>query len=501
MDRDTSPNRLTEAQQRARRIQAESQQRLQRQAESAQNDLQQVPVSHGEGRRAQQPMPSNYRAAHEQYRQRPPGGGLPPYGGSGGGGRPPYPPEGYRHQPDGEDSQGPPRGRPPRQRSRWFVAFMMVAATLALCLFVSLFLVQSAFDMLGLSQEDRPVEVVIPEDAEISDIVRILGQAEVVTHPATFRFYLNFRSVQAENLLPGTYIFNSQMSYDELIRAMMTGRTVRDVVRLTFIEGWTLWDYARHLEEHDVVSAEEFIEYLSTANFGFEFFNMIERSPRRLHMLEGYLFPDTYDFYVGESVSSVTRKFLRNFNDRVMTPQMLARMEYMGLTVDQTITLASIIQREAGLSDDMRIVSSVFHNRLISPNFASLESDVTWLYIRQSILPRFFPEIDPDSDVTTGYILESVMPYLTPAQRAIIEAYDTYIVEGLPIGPVCNPGMDAIMAALHPEDTVVPFFFFVTDVNGDFYYAATYAQHQQNIALALSVGDEIGGVDTPAYRQ
>jgi len=442
--------------------QAEGQQNLRRQAVSHQDAL---PRYQGGGRFEEQPPQPDYnRGAHQQQpRQR---AYNPPTGG--GGGKPPsYPPLESYHQPEGEDNQGPPRGgrnRPPR--SRWFVAMVMVASTLALCIFVSLFLVQSAFDMLGLSQEDNQVEIVMPEDVSISEVVRILGQAEVVTHPTTFRFYLNFRSVQAETLLPGTYMFNSRMSYSELIRAMMTGRTVRDVVRLTFIEGWTLWDYARHLEEHGVVDAEEFIYYLNTADFGFEFFNMIERSTNRLHILEGYLFPDTYDFYVGENVSSVARKFLRNFNDRVMTSQMLARMEYMGLSVEQTITLASIIQREAAYADDMRIVSSVFHNRLNSPNFPRLESDVT-----------------------DRYIAEEIMPRLAVHNQAMLEAYDSYVVEGLPIGPVCNPGMDAIMAALHPERTQVAFFFFVTDVHGDFYYAVTYAQHQQNVALVVGINE------------
>ncbi|MCL2856280.1 MAG: endolytic transglycosylase MltG [Oscillospiraceae bacterium] len=458
MDRENLPGRQpTGAEQRALRQQAGAYQ--------------------AEGNRGRSPV----RPLHEPPKQRPvryPAegrqGAVPPHSG---GGRSTYPPENYNHQPGEDDNQGQPRGGRGRPRGRWFVAMVMVASTLAICLFVSIFLVQSAFDLLGLNQEDRQIEVTIPQDAGISDVVRILGQAGVVNHPTTFRFYLNFRSVQEENLLPGDYIFNARMSYDEVIRAMMTGRTVREVVRLTFIEGWTLWDYALHLEEHGVVDAEVFIEYLGTADFGFEFFNMIDRHPHRFHMLEGYLFPDTYDFYVGENVGSVARKFLRNFNDRVMTPQMLARMEYMGLTVDETITLASIIQREAGFSDDMRIVSSVFHNRLNSPNFPRLESDVTWRYIDEEILPR-----------------------LTVRNQALLDAYDTYVTEGLPIGPVCNPGMDAIMAALHPERTQVNFFFFVTDVNGDFYYAVTYAQHQQNIAQALSVGDEIGGIDTPHYR-
>jgi len=354
----------------------------------------------------------------------------------------------------------------------------MVTATLVACLFISLFLVQSAFDLLGLNQPDRAIEVTIPQDASTSDVVRILGDTGVINQTLTFRLFLSFRSVGTEDFRPGNYVFNSNMSYDEVIRALMIGITTRDVVRLTFPEGWTLWQSALFLEEHGVVDAEEFIEYLNTAEFGFSFVNDIEYNPLRFHRLEGYLFPDTYDFYVGENVSSVARKFLRNFNDRVMTPQVLRRMDELGWTVDQTLTLASIIQREAGLSDDMRYVSSVFHNRLNSPNFPRLESDVTDLYIRYEIKPRIaVADHDRFQD--------------------LFDAYDTYVAEGLPAGPVCNPGMDAIMAALFPEDT--PFFFFVTDVLGDFYYAVTYERHRHNIGLVLAVGEEIHGTGTRDY--
>ena len=489
MSRDVPPSRPTGAEQRALRQQAESEQLRKQQAQAQQRRMQ----IESEQRRRQQ---AQQQSANEQaeldlrlsrFEQQPrqsasPPGQYPPGGGrqgraAMGSGGPPHPPRQY--QPPHGGDYDPPSEERPKVRNRWFTALLMVVSTLALCVFLSLFLVQSAFDLFGLNQEYNVIQVTIPEGAEISDIVRILGQAGVVNQPLTFRLYLDFRAVQSESLLPGEYLFNSRMSYDELIRAMMTGRVTREVVRLTFIEGWTLWEFARHLEENGVVDAEVFIEYLNTAEFGFEFFHAIERHPLRFHMLEGYLFPDTYDFYIGENVSSVARKFLRNFNDRVMTPQLLRRMDEMNMTVDETIILASIIQREAGLSDDMRLVSSVFHNRLRSPNFPHLQSDVTIMYLDREIRPR----------------LEAAG---RPVNQAQFDAYCTYVVEGLPIGAVCNPGMDAIMAALHPEDT--PFFFFVTDEEGDFYYAVTYERHRQNILLAQAVGDGvIHGTDTQGY--
>ena len=484
--RDIPPGKLTGAQQRARReqaenearrrqaaeaakrrLQVENQQRLRQQAQDYQADLNRA---ESEARRPQQPARRQERPPEREERfygarpERPPAR------------RSAYPSRQERPELRESDPDHTPQAeeRPQKVRSRWFTAMVMVASTLAACVFISLFLVQSVFDLFGLGQEYYPISVSIPQGAGVSDVVRILGQEGVVSHPLTFRFYLNFRAVQDEYLLPGDYVFNSQMSYDEIIRALMTGRTTREVVRLTFREGLSLWEIALMLEESRVVNAEAFIEYLNTAEFPFEFFGEIERSPLRFHILEGYLFPDTYDFYVGENVRSVAMKFLRNFSDRVMTPQLLSQMEARGLTIDETITFASIIQREAALADDMRIVSSVFHNRLNSPNFPHLESDVTTHYIMDKIRPRF---------ELLGI----------PANEELIAAYNTYIAQGLPIGPVNNPGMDAIMAVLNPEHTDVAFFFFVTDELGDFRYAVTYAQHQANIALALAVGDEVRG--------
>jgi len=469
MNKDIPPGRPIGAEQRARRQQAENERRLRQQANAYQADLQRA---ENEQRRMQQAEAQQKAAAQPRHNFLQAEKPSPPRNAP----ARPSPPE--RRQPPQNDSRQDVQqaDERPKIRNRWFTAMVMVASTLVFCVLLSLFLVQSAFDLFGLNQADQAIEVTIPQGAGISDVVRILGQTGVVNRPMTFRLYMNFRSVESESLLPGNYVFNSRMSYDEIIRALMTGRTAREVVRLTFIEGWTLLQIANFLEENRVVNAEVFIEYLNTTDFGFEFFNLIDPHPMRFHMLEGYLFPDTYDFYIGENVSSVARKFLRNFNDRVMTPQNLRRMEERGLTVDETITLASIIQREAGPIDDMRLVSSVFHNRLNSPNFPRLQSDVTIMYVESDIRPR-----------------------LAEVNQELFDAYNTYVIEGLPVGPVCNPGMDAIHAALFPEST--NFFFFVTDVNGDFFYATTYERHRQNIALAEAAGGEIHGIFTPRYRQ
>jgi UPF0755 protein len=152
---------------------------------------------------------------------------------------------------------------------------------------------------------------------------------------------------------------------------------------------------------------------------------------------------------------------------------MRKRMQEINLTLDETITLASVIQREVDADEHIRRVSSVFHNRLNAPDYyPNLQSDVTILYVENDIKPL--------------------------GNQAIYDAYNTYVRKGLPVAPVCNPGVKAIEAALYPAET--EYYFFVTDVNMDFYYAANIAEHEQNIQLAAEA-DETGmgtvhGIDT-----
>ena len=189
-------------------------------------------------------------------------------------------------------------------------------------------------------------------------------------------------------------------------------------------------------------------------------------------MLEGYLFPDTYEFYVVDYLKQnknydtstwakkAADKMMDNFEDQI-TKKMKARMKELGMSLDETIILASLIQREGKTEEDMAMISSVFHNRLDDPeNFPQLQSDTTDTYIEQTIKPK----------ITSS----------NKAQMQKIEdAYDTYKCVGLPVGAVCNPGLDAIHAALYPDDT--NYFYFLAARDGTFYWAETLEQHEQNI--------------------
>jgi UPF0755 protein len=426
-----------------------------------------------EGGYGQRPPPGNPAGGYGQR----PTPGSPPQGygqkNQQTGGRAP----GYRQNPGGyPDRQRGPRhgGQPPRRpprhgprsQNRWFRALVMTLATIAGCIFLSIFIISSASDLFGLNQPDEHIPITIPPGSSVADVSRMLREVGVLDQPFTFRMYLGFKEVTDYDITPGDYVFNSNMAYDEIIIALRSGRTARDERRITFIEGMTMLEIAKVLEEQGVCNADDFIAYLGSADYNFEFIGAIDADPLRFHKLEGYLFPDTYDFFVGENVESVARKFLRNMDSK-LTPDILTRMQQMNMTIDETIILASVIQKEAGFFDDMAHVSSVFHNRLRSADFPRLESDVTINYVEENIKPR-----------------------LSITNQPMYDAYNTYVREGLPVGAVSNPGLDAIEAALYPEDT--PFFFFLTDVNMDFYFAVTVAQHNANWARAQELGEVHG---------
>ena len=231
-------------------------------------------------------------------------------------------------------------------------------------------------------------------------------------------------------------------------------------VTVTFPEGLTVVQIAEKLEENKVCSASEFIaltndyEYIQT--FGYAFTGGIKNPEERAFYLEGYIFPDTYEFYKGESAERALRRFLDN-TERKLTAEYKQRAEELGYTLDEIITLASIVQEESYTHDSLKNVASVLHNRLANPSFPKLQCDVTIHYIND-------------------YVSDS--KYLTGDKSVFAERYNTYKCDGLPLGPITNPGIAAIEAALYPAET--DYYYFVTDSEWNYYYSSTYAQHKVN---------------------
>ena len=235
-----------------------------------------------------------------------------------------------------------------------------------------------------------------------------------------------------------------------------TTTTKSRIVRVTIPEGFSVSQIGDRLEKNKVCKKSEFLKMVNEYPFDLNRYSLIRALPsteNRPFRLEGYLFPDTYDFYINMMPQDAIGKMLRAAEANIGKIY-----TYSGISTDQIITLASIIEKEAAKYEDMRKVSSVFHNRL---------KETTWRL---------------DADSTIHYIEYYVKPNLKEDKNRYNSDYNTYKCIGLPQGPICNPGANALSAAVNPADT--DYYFFVTDKKGKFYFAVTLEEHEENLIKA-----------------
>ncbi len=327
-------------------------------------------------------------------------------------------------------------------------------------------------DVLAFETEGEAVEVTVESGMTDEEVIDILYEKGLIKNKWFCKMFIEFFNKEGD-YISGMYTLTPDLGVEKMISTMKTDFRSSETVTLTFPEGWTVKQMAEKLEANDVCTASSFITTLRTVDFSdeYEFIGTITDKDKRFISLEGYLYPDTYDFYVGENASSVVRRFLDNFEAK-WTEEYKAQAEARGLTVDEVIIMASIIQEEAANKEQMGAISSVLYNRLDRPSaFPLLQCDSTEDYLLNTIKPSLSTTV------------EDTQEYL-----AYRDSYDTYsdVCVGLPVGAISNPGEDAIYAALFPEDT--DYLYFRHDVEGGVYYAETFAQHEENGRKAALVG-------------
>ncbi|HZK39598.1 MAG TPA: endolytic transglycosylase MltG [Clostridia bacterium] len=244
--------------------------------------------------------------------------------------------------------------------------------------------------------------------------------------------------------------------------------TARPTVRVTVPEGFTVYKIAQLLEEKGVCSSDDFIAAVNAPAadnaLGNTFAAAIPNAAERPFLLEGYVFPDTYDFYVGETAEKALDRFLSNMNAK-FTPDDYARAEELGYTMDEIIIIASLIQAEAGTKKDDAKVSAVIHNRLGSKDLPRLQLDASYKYL---------DKLENDDEG------EAAIP---DAREKYDELYNTYVCKRLPAGPICNPGKGSITAALYPatleETDGVAYYYYFSYAGKNFYYSTNYADHNR----------------------
>lgn len=322
-------------------------------------------------------------------------------------------------------------------------------------------------DILAINTSDVVIKVEIPEDPTYNDILDILHDNDLIKQKTLCNIFAKFRHYDDEDnkYLSGVYYLDRTMGIEGMLNKCMAAPESADTVTLGFPEGWTIKQIFEKLEKYDVCKTDRLYTALNDVDYEFDFVRNLTPEEERYQLLEGYIFPDTYDFYVDADANYVIRKFLSNFNDR-WTDEYQARADKLGYSMDEIIIIASIIQKEAADSSQMKAVSSVIHNRLKnSVKFPTLGCDSTAIYVSNYVKP-----------VVGG-----------SRGNYYLSKYDTAANRGLPPGPICNPGIDAIEAALYPSDT--NYYYFLHDNSGKIYMAKTQKEHESNYVLAIKANN------------
>ena len=317
------------------------------------------------------------------------------------------------------------------------------------------------------ADDNTPIQVVIPNGASASRIASILYNARgpeepgLIVSTASFKVYVDFTG-RSSALRAGTYVLSRNMTIPEIVNIICSGNEARRVTRFTIPEGYTADQIAQALFEAGILEdQEEFLALCRDATLlSTAYLDPILNASDRRYALEGYLFPDTYEIYEDATAADILKKMLNRFAV-VFTEEDVQRARELGLTTDQAMTLASMIEREAGMAEDFPRVSAVFHNRL-----------------REGMAM--------ESCATLSYALGVKKYTFTETELAAVSPYNTYRNKGLPVGPICNPGRAAIQAALYPsEEYLSEGYLYFCNMNpkqtNQLVFARTYEEHRSNV--------------------
>ena len=331
-------------------------------------------------------------------------------------------------------------------------AMMVIVASLLLAVYA----LHVANDALALMKPSSDLSVKIEKGSTVGQIARELKDAGLIEYRWAFVLFAKVTG-NADSFQYGTYVLNTDMDYLELVTNLQKTASFRATVTVMIPEGAELREIIATLDEKNVCTAEELWDAVENHPFDYDF---LQNLPERENRLEGYLFPDTYEFFEQSDAVTVLTKFLDNFEVK-FSQELRDRAQEIGMSIDEVVTLASVIEREAASDEDRATVSSVFHNRLNSTQYPLLQSCAT-----------------------VQYVLQERKSVLTYDDIKIDSPYNTYLYEGLPIGPIASPGLASIRAALYPETT--DYYFFVVTADGTHIFSKTLAEHNAAVKQANS---------------
>lgn len=315
-----------------------------------------------------------------------------------------------------------------------------------LCLIILIiFSIPFIKDFLIGKNSDNSAQVTIPDGAGTITISQILHEEEVISHPKFFQLIAKIKNIDSK-WQSGTVVIPKGSGYTEIFQIMTSVAYTKE--KVTIPEGKQVKQIAEILEKAEICSKEDFLTACEEHNFDYPFLTDIDHENR----LEGYLFPDTYYFEKNSDPDTVIKAMLNRFQQKVYENQDYQnKAKQLGYSLDDIIILASMCESEATTEEDRKLVAGVFYNRL--NNNDKLQSCVTVEYAM---------------GVKKAVISLADTKYNSP--------YNTYMHYGLPIGPICCPGLVSIEAALYPADT--DYYYFQSDQYGKLYFATTYQEHK-----------------------
>ena len=323
----------------------------------------------------------------------------------------------------------------------WILCIIIVSVGLAFGV------IYAGADYMGIGfGRGSDVTIEIEQGMSTEQIAEELKEAGAVKIPLLFRIYAKFKHYDSQ-FKYGVYSFNTEAGYEAISQMLIEEGALAQSVKVTIPEMSSIDDIAEILEENGVCTKSDFINEVQNGEFGYDFIDDIPVD-NVYYRLEGYLFPETYDFYNFDSEECAhlaVEKMLKTLNDK-LTDEMRQKISESGYTLHEIMTMASIVELEAGGSpDEMANVAAVFYNRLESDDFTTLGSSPTRKY-----------------------------PYGGGK-------YNTYESPGLPPGPLCSPSLKSIEASIEPTEDF-DYYYFVTDASMKFYYNKTLAEHNSTIA-------------------
>ncbi len=311
------------------------------------------------------------------------------------------------------------------------------------------------YDKNGTNQQDIPYTLTIEKEDFANEVANKLADNDVIISAVRFLGYLEEKDPDFK-WLNGVYYLNANMSYDELYEALQNPDEPVTYTKVVIPEGKTVLEISEIVAKQGLCTREEFLDAADSYDYDYYFMDELKSRDQSLiaYKLEGYLFPATYEFRDGTTTArDIVDKMLLTFTQYV-TEDMVNEASDIGLSLNEFVSFGAVIQDEAFSTESMSGVSSVFWNRLNSDIYPRLESDPTMFYAEDLANLDHFTEKMED-------------------------AYSTYSCTGLPIGPTNCPGVDALNAVLEPDET--DYFYFVTDINGKFYFNTTLGGHNQTI--------------------